>query len=325
MFVYNDVNESYRELLPRLKKCPIEETRNGKAKVLTTPIAVTHVNPLSRVLMDKDRDANPFFHMMEAIWMLAGRNDVAFLSQFNSNIANYSDDGRTFHGAYGHRWQHHFGYNQLITAVADLTDEPTSRRIVVSMWDPREDPDYAREGGKDVPCNTHFKLRTTVERGARALHMTVFNRSNDLVWGMLGANYVHFSFLLEALAHALDMEVGYLCQVSADLHLYERHWDLEPSDELLTVHCPKLPFDPTLEDCRNFCEDPLSVHTNPFLRVIARPMFMVWRAYKQKAWDDCAEYLSWIDQRDWFEACSTWIDKRYAKWNSQNPYVGEEN
>jgi hypothetical protein len=35
--------------------------------------------------------------------------------------------------------------------------------------------------------------------------MTVTNRSNDLCWGMLGANYVHFTILQEYLAARLGV------------------------------------------------------------------------------------------------------------------------
>jgi hypothetical protein len=50
------------------------------------------------------RDANPFFHVMETLWMLAGRNDLPWLVRFNKRFASYSDDGgNTQPGAYGYQ------------------------------------------------------------------------------------------------------------------------------------------------------------------------------------------------------------------------------
>src|SRR5690606_9539658 len=88
-------------------------SRNGPVLEHRGPVATVYEKPRERVMLNATRDANPFFHLMEALWMLAGRRDVAWINQFNSNIANYSDDGVVFHGAYGHRWRHYFGKDQI--------------------------------------------------------------------------------------------------------------------------------------------------------------------------------------------------------------------
>ena len=85
-----------------------ENTRNGLVLEFPTPFCVTYSHPTERVLFYPERDANPFFHLMESLWMLAGRNDVEWISKYNKRISQYSDDGKTFHGAYGHRWRNHF-------------------------------------------------------------------------------------------------------------------------------------------------------------------------------------------------------------------------
>jgi hypothetical protein len=67
-------------------------------------LVVTHYShPCERVLFSPRRNANPFFHFFEALWILAGSNDVQWLSHFNKRMAEFSDNGRTFHGAYGYR------------------------------------------------------------------------------------------------------------------------------------------------------------------------------------------------------------------------------
>ena len=171
------------------------ESRNGPVLQLMGPTVLCYERPLERVLFWPQRDANPFFHLMEALWMLAGRNDVEFVKRYASRMGDYSDDGVTLNGAYGHRWRRRFGVDQLRCVATNLQRNPECRRQVVSMWD--TEWDVLNQDSKDVPCNTHAYFSRD-ESGA--LDMTVCNRSNDLVWGCLGANAVHFSFLLEYMA-----------------------------------------------------------------------------------------------------------------------------
>src|SRR5512137_1214536 len=200
-FKFQDVNVAYCEMqIMKQQFADWEETRNGRALVFREPVLITHLHPERRVLFDPVRNANPFFHYMESIWMLAGSNSIRFPVKFARNLAQYSDDGHTFHGAYGHRWRYHFGFDQIETVIRELTNDHTTRRAVINMWDPEAD---LGEEGKDFPCNTHLYFRVKDDR----LNMTVCNRSNDMVWGMLGANIVHFSVLLEYIAHSCQLEV----------------------------------------------------------------------------------------------------------------------
>jgi hypothetical protein len=75
---------------------------------------------MERVLFDSVRDANPFFHFMEALWILAGRSDVEWLAQWLPSIADYSDDGVSFHGAYGMRLNTHGQLTQVIERLQQL-------------------------------------------------------------------------------------------------------------------------------------------------------------------------------------------------------------
>lgn len=166
-----------------------------------------------------ERDANPFFHLLEAIWMLAGRNDTKFPTSIVSSMGQFSDDGRTFNGAYGQRWRSWFDRDQIIKIGRALRANPECRRQVLSMWDPWHDPAQVEAGTKDVPCNTHIYFSLN-ESGK--LDMTVCNRSNDIVWGALGANAVHMSILHEVVAQLAMLEVGVYRQMSQNMHLYTK-------------------------------------------------------------------------------------------------------
>ena len=63
-----------------------ETSRNGPVLVAPTPVTTVYSHPTERVLLSPTRDANPFFHLMESLWMLAGKNDIALPVQFNKRF-----------------------------------------------------------------------------------------------------------------------------------------------------------------------------------------------------------------------------------------------
>jgi len=216
-----NVNEALGEGLSLLKKVAVKApSRNGEVLVAPGPVITEYENPKDRVLFSPLRDANPFFHLMEALWMLGGHNDVAWPQQFNSKFGLYSDDGLTVHGAYGHRWRNHFGQDQLNHIIRLLRTEPTTRRAVLAMWHP--EGDLWKRGtaypasGVDLPCNTHIYFSI----GLTGLDMTVCCRSNDIIWGAYGANAVHMSILQEYIAAAIGVPVGSYFQFSNNFHAY---------------------------------------------------------------------------------------------------------
>jgi len=200
------------------------DSRNGGVCAFPYPVLTEYLHPTNRVLFSPVRNANPFFHLMESLWMLAGRNDVWFPALFASRMSTYSDNGSTLAGAYGYRWLYTFGYDQIMHAADILIKAPDSRRAVISMWNPgawtpygnTSDSFLASGGGLDVPCNTHIYLDT--QDGA--LNMTVCCRSNDILWGCYGANAVHFSMLMEFISYIVGVPVGVYRQFSNNLHLY---------------------------------------------------------------------------------------------------------
>lgn len=207
------------EALPRAIKLLRQEgyernSRNGPVLIGPWPVTTIYQRPWERMLFWKDRDANPFYHLYEALWMLDGRNDVFPLTVFAKNAANYSDDGLTWFGAYGYRWRKAFNVDQLPIIARRLRENPDDRRCVLQMWDTRLDLDRAF---KDVPCN----LIATFQRDAFGkLDLTVFCRSNDIIWGAYGANVVHFSILQQYIAHAIGCRMGTYTQISVNWHAY---------------------------------------------------------------------------------------------------------
>ena len=223
-----NVNDALLEGLQHLRlEGVVEFSRNGPVLVAPGPVVTEYELPEQRVLFHPLRDANPVFHLVEALWMLAGQSDVMPLLPFNSNMGNYAEDDGVIHGAYGNRWRNRFGVNQVAKAIDMLTADPQSRRVVIAMWDGHEDLGADK---KDIPCNTHIYL----DRRGERLNMTVCCRSNDIIWGAYGANVVHFSILQELVARAVGVPVGVYRQMSNNFHLYSEN----PTAEILLGEPP---------------------------------------------------------------------------------------
>lgn len=209
----------------------VENSRNGPVYRYMGPYTITYQRPTERVLMIQGRNENPFFHFIEAMWMLAGRNDLASIAWYNPRMAEYSDNGKTLNGAYGYRWRFAsyevpvenrwtapHTVDQLRILAEHLKSNPTSRRAVLSMWNVEDDL-LKIDNSKDVCCNLEAVFQ--VDQVRNALDLTVFNRSNDIYWGALGANQVHFSFLLEYMALLSGHNIGCYHQVSTNMHMYQ--------------------------------------------------------------------------------------------------------
>jgi len=319
-----NVNEAFSRVFEELNTLDIEptNTRNGPAIVFPDIVTTIYDRPDERVLFHAGRDANPIFHLMESIWMLAGRRDVAFLTQFNNRMSDFSDDGVTFNAAYGYRWRKHFGYDQLIQVIENLKQDPNTRQAVIQIWD--EQDLYLKT--KDKACNTQVVFDT---RGG-ALNMTVFNRSNDIWWGAYGANAVHFSFMQEFVASAVMLPLGKYRQVSNNFHLYTELYDatryittppVRETYDLYTTGAvqPCRIMDNSdyllfLEDCENFCADPFTDRSyyHSFFHNVAQPMAMVSKVRRRKQGGG-REYAMAIAASDWSRAVLDWIERRENK------------
>lgn len=372
---FRNVNDAFSGLVRAVheNKVPTRRSpsRYGDVIQFNGPVTVKYEHPCERVLFNAARDCNPFFHLYESLWMLAGRRDVAPLAWYNSKMAEFSDDGKMFHGAYGYRWRQWFGYDQLESIVQELKNTPTSRRVVLQMWDPTVEPPHAGtewsdpykavNGGKDVPCNTqaYFAIREAVtsvepdgfsDQGTavytKFLDTTVCNRSNDMIWGMLGANVVHFSFLQEYLAARIGVEVGNYYQFTNNLHVYTERWTPEKwlADTTPDLYDPKnqprdirgmfinlattpLVANPDRFDteCTTFVNhgysdelDKLSMEThlwtNPFFPSVAIPMAKAFAAHKRREYGVAEGYLAAVLADDWQWAGLDWIERREANW-----------
>jgi hypothetical protein len=322
-------DDGLHDALWYLKECGlITNSRNGRVVRAPGPVLIQYERPDRRVLFSPLRDANPFFHFFEGLWMLNGSNDVESVSRFAKQMSAFSDDGKTLHGAYGYRWRRAFGIDQLADVVQKLNVDPGDRRCVVQMWD--AGLDFNRPNAKDVPCNTQIYFDAT--KGV--LDMTVTNRSNDVVWGCFGANVVHMSMLHEFVALSTDLPLGTYYQFTNNLHMYidrpdcqrlmstdgpdSRQWAVKfraesKYDRLATYPMMALGDDPMEWLMANEAvveRSSAKGHRPAFFNAVAVPILMAHAAYKNDAPEIALKYISECKAEDWRAACTEWLHRR---------------
>jgi thymidylate synthase len=317
----------------------LEETARGPVIVAATPVTTHFIHPMNNASLCPIRDANPFFHLIEAAWMLAGRNDARELDPYIKGFsARVAEDGID-HGAYGYRWRDAFGFDQIELVIRMLSVDPSTRQAVIQMWDSSYDGmNDLRGNWKDRPCNTHIYFRVI---NNEYLDMTVCNRSNDIIWGAYGANAVHFGFLLQYMASRLGLKANSYYQVSNNFHAYlseiDRLWGRistfksESTERKLikivdAMHKakPMLSSDYTVPDISldliylqrlfesvNRINNGEQVLTNmrgdsdSFLySAIAH------RHYRNDNYDSALEHARFIHWPNWREACVNWLRRR---------------
>ena len=325
----NDVNEAFKVGMMLLSSHGFKrDSRAGTVIELPEPCSTVYRHPQQRVLFHSGRNANPFFHCMEGLWMLGGRRDVKFVAQFVSRMKEFSDDGVNFHGAYGYRMRGLNDIDQLSLIIALLKTEPDTRRAVVQIWNAQKD---LLVNSKDIPCNDliFFKIR-----GGK-LHMTVCCRSNDAIWGAWGANAVHFSMIMEYVAAGVGVPMGTYTQVSDSLHAYVDNPQWEQLKNAYHDHTSFNPYedheyktlnlvnhfdswDAELQSFLSQADNGIVVTSpeywkNLFFPYVAIPMLHAWvdykAGYRSRAWKHCEAIMA----DDWRAACQQWIKRRMDK------------
>lgn len=180
------------------------------------PVVIEFVDPrpASMICTLPERKLDPWVTACEFPWLLAGRNDIAWLRRFLPRAEAFSDNGTTWPGGYGPRLA-----KAWPRVVEELARNPRSRRAALPLLLP-EDVVRVRDT-RDFPCTTglHFLVRN----GALDLHVTM--RSNDVFWGLSGVNAYNWASLLALTAGVLGLRVGTYFHFAHDLHIYDRHRD----------------------------------------------------------------------------------------------------
>lgn len=186
----------------------------------------------------------------EVEWFVSGERSLDILHRHSVHMwddfayRTTRPPGMAVGTAYGYRWRKHFGRDQLREAVSTLIEDPTSRRVVVTAWDPSEDG--MRSTQVATPCPFGFSLSTSrmppnkprpqdshpvdamryaTESSRRMLNSSLWIRSSDVFVG-LPYDVMGHAVLMGILAAELGMQPGWLHVSLAHPHLYDVHREM---------------------------------------------------------------------------------------------------
>ena len=137
-------------------------------------------------------------------------------------------------------------FNQVDKALYDLKHNPSSRRILVNMYNHADLHEMAL-----APCAYSVTFNVT----GKKLNMILNQRSQDMLTAN-GWNVMQYAALLMMFAQASDLEPGVLLHVIADAHIYDRH--VPAIYRMLTntsYPAPVVKLDPSIKDFYQFTPD----------------------------------------------------------------------
>lgn len=208
------LNEAWRETIRGIFAAGFETSPRGKLtrELLQHTVCVDMRYP---VLSVAKRQLSYRFMAAEAFWILSGDDTVGGIAPWNPRIAEFSDNGETFFGAYGPKI-----VSQLDYVINKLRTDSDSRQAGLTIW--RECPPET----KDVPCTVAAFVN--IRNGKLNVH--VFMRSSD-AWLGLPYDVFNFSMLGHLICAKLNnsttkpISPGVLYLTAASCHLYSYNWE----------------------------------------------------------------------------------------------------
>jgi thymidylate synthase len=171
----------------------------------------------------------------ELLWFLRGETNVRYLNEHGVTIWDeWADESGNLGRVYGAQWRDWRGANgirvdQIDKIISEIRENPSSRRLIVSAWNPAEIDEMALP-----PCDVLFQFY--VNDGE--LSCQLYQRSADLFLGV-PFNIASYSLLTMMMAQVCNLAPGDFVHTFGDLHLYQNH--LEQAREQLSRECRPLP------------------------------------------------------------------------------------
>lgn len=180
----------------------------------------------------------------ELIWFINGDTNIKYLVDNNVNIWNEwpfkkyknsnSYNGETIKEfiqkikedqefakiwgelgpVYGKQWRNFNGVDQLQKIINEIMINPSSRRLIVSSWNPTEVDDMALP-----PCHSLFQFYVDDDKG---LSCQLYQRSGDIFLG-IPFNIASYSLLTYMVAAVCGLKPKSFVHTIGDAHIYVNH------------------------------------------------------------------------------------------------------
>ena len=168
----------------------------------------------------------------ELLWFLEGSTSDSRLAEITHGdktkntiwTANANKQGKALGytdgelgPVYGSQWRNFNGdgVDQITTIIDQIKNDPDSRRIILSAWNPSQIDIMTLP-----PCHTMCQFRVINGR----LSCQLYQRSADMFLGV-PFNIASYSLLTHMLAQICNVQVGEFIWTGGDCHIYNNHFD----------------------------------------------------------------------------------------------------
>jgi thymidylate synthase len=207
----------------------------------------------------------------ELLWFLKGDTNIGYLQENGVKIWDaWADEKGNLGPVYGHQWRNwnSDGIDQIVDVINTIKNNPDSRRMIVSAWNPSVLPDTSVSFSENVsnnkaalpPCHAFFQFY--VANGK--LSCQLYQRSADIFLGV-PFNIASYALLVMMMAQVCDLEYGEFIHTFGDAHIYNNHneqIDLQLSRDVKEL--PTMKLNKSITDMFDFTyEDFELVNYNP--------------------------------------------------------------
>ena len=157
----------------------------------------------------------------ELLWFIAGDTNIKYLKDHGVSIWDeWADENGNLGPVYGHQWRSWQAtdgrvIDQLSQVVDMIKNNPDSRRMLVTAWNPADVDKMALP-----PCHTLFQFYVAEGR----LSCQLYQRSADVFLGV-PFNIASYALLTQMIAQCCDLQLGDFVHSFGDVHIYKNHFE----------------------------------------------------------------------------------------------------
>lgn len=167
----------------------------------------------------------------ELLWFLKGETNIGYLKDNGVKIWDaWANENGDLGPVYGFQWRNWNNDNidQISQLIDTIKNNPDSRRMLISAWNPSVLPDTNKTFSENVklgnaalpPCHAFFQFYVANNR----LSCQLYQRSADIFLGV-PFNIASYALLTEMIAHVCNLQAGDFVHTFGDAHIYKDHFD----------------------------------------------------------------------------------------------------
>lgn len=157
----------------------------------------------------------------ELLWFLSGDTNIKYLKDHGVSIWDeWADADGNLGPVYGYQWRSWPDgdggkVDQIANLIAQIKANPSSRRLIVSAWNPAQVDEMALP-----PCHCLFQFHVADGK----LSCQLYQRSADIFLGV-PFNIASYALLTMMVAQVCGLKPGEFIHTLGDAHLYANHFE----------------------------------------------------------------------------------------------------